>query len=53
MQPIEEKAKKLLGKKKLTSLALGQLLIKDLVASYNGTFHYTDGRQKEFQFFID
>ena len=37
MQPIEEKAKKLLGKKKLTSLALGQLLIKDLVASYNGT----------------
>lgn len=22
-------------------------------ASYNGMFHYTDGRQKEFQFFID
>ena len=23
------------------------------VASYNGTFHYTDGRQKKFQFFVD
>ena len=23
------------------------------VASYNGTFHYTDGRQKQFQFFVD
>ena len=22
-------------------------------ASYNGTFHYTDGRQKDFQFFVD